>query len=142
MFFATISKDRFKKSEGFKVKETKAAEGIVWTTVRSRYVDIYNMYLENYPRDDSKDFPMKPEHPIPTQPLVTKIKGIKKMYRRSLQNGCKYSAGKAVASNYELLQKIWGANLEEDESQYEPDSELAARRDRAKSTRLWLDLIA
>ena len=121
----------------YKVKQ--AAAGCVWTDLSSKYDDILRMYNVNYPKDEPK-FPREGE-PMTMKLLISKIKRIKKMYRKALRLRSRDEAGKTVSQNYELLEQIWGADYVEDET--EEDTEyLDARSLHTKQTRMSLDLIA
>ena len=75
-------------------KVSKAAEGIDWESIQSKYADILELMLLEYPempeaaRELNKDYPHKRSE-ITKQVLTTKLKAIRVKFRQAVDSGRK-----------------------------------------------------
>lgn len=90
-------------------KTVKSEDNIDWESCQSKYSDIYNEYLEQYPAHSAingKDFPH--ESVITKAQVVSKLKGIRGKYRQAVGSGRRNGHGRVILIFYEICQQIWG----------------------------------
>ncbi|KAL2081645.1 hypothetical protein ACEWY4_023498 [Coilia grayii] len=93
-------------------KTQKALENIDWDSCVTKYGDILQRFLVEYPlataRQD-KDFPHKVEE-ISKSALTTKLKAIRSKYRQAVDSGRKSGHGRVVLLFFDACEKIWGGS--------------------------------
>ena len=96
-------------------KVSKAAEGIDWESIQSKYADILELMLLEYPetpeaaRELSKDYPHKRSE-ITKQVLTTKLKAIRVKFRQAVDSGRKSGHGRVVFLFFDICETIWGGS--------------------------------
>ena len=69
-----------------------------WETVRSRYHDIKDKFISNYPNEDSKEFPnFNSTNVFTKERMAAKIKEIKTAFRKAVHSGGRRSERDRVA---------------------------------------------
>ncbi|KAG5266445.1 hypothetical protein AALO_G00232170 [Alosa alosa] len=96
-------------------KVTMAAEGIKWELSCSKYGDILQSFLENYPTHEAgltmrKEFPHKKQDITKAQ-LTSKLKAIRNKYRQAVKTGRKSGHGRVILLYFELCEAIWEESL-------------------------------
>ncbi|XP_062381081.1 uncharacterized protein LOC134069200 [Sardina pilchardus] len=93
-------------------KTQKALENIDWDSCVTKYGDILQRFITEYPfataRHD-KDFPHKVEE-ITKAALTTKLKAIRSKYRLAVDSGRKSGHGRVVLLYFDACEKIWGGS--------------------------------
>ncbi|XP_061589285.1 uncharacterized protein LOC133454575 [Cololabis saira] len=91
----------------YKVRKTE--ESIDWESCQSKYVYILTQFLEQYPAENSNDFPH--ERAEFTQSiLIQKIKAVRSEYRLAVDNGRRSGYGGVGLLCFELCEQIWGGS--------------------------------
>ena len=96
-------------------KVSKNAEGIDWESIQSKYADILELMLAEYPetpdaaKDLNKDYPHKKTE-ITKQVLTTKLKAIRIKFRQAVDSGRKNGHGRVVFLYFDLCEHIWGGS--------------------------------
>ena len=93
-------------------KVAKASKGVDWESVKTKYSDIFDLYVAALPDDVcgvTKSFPHKKES-ITKQILTSKLKAIRLKYRQAVDSGRKSGHGRVVMLYYELCQNVWGGS--------------------------------
>ena len=93
-------------------KVAKAGEGVDWESIKTKYSDIFDLYIAALPDDESgvtKSFPHKKED-ITKQILTSKLKAIRLKYRQAVDSGRRSGHGRVVMIYYEMCQKVWGGS--------------------------------
>ena len=85
-------------------------EGKDWEGVKSKYNKILALYVDRYPKETSEDFPkeMLPDSPFTRDRTATKVKAIRKGYKKAIDTGKKSGGGRIVWSFYDICNEIWG----------------------------------
>ena len=93
----------------YKVK--KAAESTDWESIRSKYKDIFELFVAALPQEnnDMRDFPHRKEE-IKLANITSKLKGIRLKFRQAVDDGRHSGHGRVVMIYYELCEKIWGGS--------------------------------
>ena len=95
-------------------KAAKSIENIDWESCQSKYGDILDRFVNQYPTPENataiqKDFPHKKEQ-ILQGTLASKLKMIRKKYRQAVDSGRKSGHGRVVLLYFELCEDIWGGS--------------------------------
>ena len=93
-------------------KVAKAAESVDWESVKSKYKDIFDLFVAALPEENTdlyKNFPHKKEE-IKLQSLTSKLKAIRLKFRQAVDSGRRSGHGRVVIIYYELCEKIWGGS--------------------------------
>ena len=95
-------------------KTTKAADCVDWESVKSKYVDIFELFKGELPDDDQErdllnDFPHKKAE-VTKQVVTSKLKAIRLKYRQAVDSGRRSGHGRAVLIFYELCENVWGGS--------------------------------
>ena len=93
-------------------KVTKVSESIDWESVRSKYKDIFDLFVASLPEENTditRDFPHKKEE-IKLSHVTSKLKGIRLKFRQAVDSGRRSGHGRVVMIYYELCEKIWGGS--------------------------------
>ena len=94
-------------------KISKAAESIDWESIQSKYADILELMLLEYPetpeaaRELNKDYPHK-RNEITKHVLMTKLKAICVKFRQAVDSGRKSGHGRVVF----IFVKLFGVALQ------------------------------
>lgn len=91
----------------YKVQKTQ--ENIDWESCQSKYVDLMALFLEQYPAENSNDFPHERSE-LTRAILTTKIKAVRSKYRQAVDNGRRSGYGRVVLLYFELCEQIWGGS--------------------------------
>ena len=79
-------------------KVAKAAESVDWESVKSKYKDIFDLFVAALPEE------------IKLQSLTSKLKAIRLKFRQAVDSGRRSGHGRVVIIYYELCEKIWGGS--------------------------------
>ena len=91
------------------------AEGTDWESIQSKYSDILEWMLEDYPEiskaasELNKDYSHKRSE-ITKQVLMTKLKAIRIKFRQAVDTRRKSGSAKVVFLYYDLCESIWGGS--------------------------------
>ena len=96
----------------YKVKRT--AENVDWESCISKYPDILEMFIAQYPSTEnaemiSKSFPHK-ERELTKSCLTAKLKQVRLKFRSALDSGRKSGHSRVVLLYFELCEQIWGGS--------------------------------
>ena len=92
-------------------KADKEGRGFDWQSVKTKYDDLRNLFLERYPREGaSTDFPHDAERDFTKERMNLKIKVLRQKYRGALDSGKRSGGGKIVAQFYDKCSEIWGGS--------------------------------
>ncbi|XP_041916299.1 uncharacterized protein LOC121680823 [Alosa sapidissima] len=88
--------------------------GFDWESSHSKYWDILQRFLDNYPSAEAasamgKDFPHKKKDITKAQ-LTSKLKNMRTKYRQSAEAGQKNPRGRVVLLFYKMCETIWGSS--------------------------------
>ena len=90
-------------------KCNKLQEGIDWETCRAKYEDITRLFEEQYPRgSNEKELPHKDI--IGKGQVTSKLKNVKRNYRRAVDAGRRSGNGRVVLLFFELCEQLWGGS--------------------------------
>lgn len=95
-------------------KLSKTAENIDWETCQSKYSDILDLFLSQYPSPENaaeigKEFPHK-EDELTKVILTSKMKAIRSKFRAAIDSGRKSGHGRVVLLFFDICQDIWGGS--------------------------------
>ena len=101
-----------KVTEEYKVKQT--AENVDWESCQSKYSDILELFISQYPSAENaesigKDFPHKNEE-MTKVIITTKLKAIRSKFRAAVDSGRKSGHGRVVLLYFESCEAIWGGS--------------------------------
>ena len=90
-------------------KSNKAGQGIDWESVKSKYCDIRNIFLERYPKNGDDQHIYHEDLSIFTnERLISKVKALRAKLKVALDLGRESGGGRMVSQFYELCVNIWG----------------------------------
>ena len=94
-------------------KSQRAAEGVDWKNVKSKYADITDLYRESVSSSEdcattTKNY--KHGQDITKETVASKLKAVRLKYREAVDDGRRSGHGRVVMLFYELCQKIWGGS--------------------------------
>ena len=118
-------------------KTARTAENVDWETCQSKYSDILNLFLAQYPSEHDaaqieKEFPHQ-NNEVNKSIITSKLKAIRLKFRAAVDCGKKSGHGRVVLIYFEKCQEIWGGSpatttmasgIETQEIQQEFDSSL------------------
>ena len=96
-------------------KVFKAAEGVDWESVQSKYSDICKRMVDELPetpdeaKELNKDYPHK-KNELTKQVVTTKLKAIRTKYRQAVDSGRISGHGRVVFMYFDLCESIWGGS--------------------------------
>ena len=95
-------------------KTSRAIENIDWESCQTKYGDILQLFVDQYPTPENavaieKDFPHKKEQIVQSS-LTSKLKMIRKKFRQAVDAGRKSGHGRVVLLYFELCKEIWGGS--------------------------------
>lgn len=95
-------------------KTAKMMENVDWESVQTKYQDILDKYLAQYPSPEDaaalgKDYPHSKEDMNKTI-LTSKMKSVRQKYRKAVDTGKRSGHGRVVLLYYELCENIWGGS--------------------------------
>ena len=89
-------------------KTSKLMGGQDWETVRSKYEDIKEKFISNYPNEESEEFPnFKSKDQFTKERLAAKIKKIKTSFRKAVDSGRRSGGGRVTYALYNECYEIW-----------------------------------
>ena len=93
-------------------KSDKEGEGHDWESVKTKYPDIMDIFIDRYPKEtDPEGFPRKePGKDFTKERIVAKVKSMRQKYRTALDSGRRSGGGRIVAQFFDVFSKIWGGN--------------------------------
>ena len=96
-------------------KSNKAALGLDWETIKSKYEDICERLQSRYPKESSRvDKEQYPNCSDPsviiTDKIIPKIKRIKMQFRKAVDSGRRSGGGRIVLSLYDECNEIWAGS--------------------------------
>ncbi|XP_041867925.1 uncharacterized protein LOC121656825 [Melanotaenia boesemani] len=92
-------------------KTTKLQENVNWESCQSKYSDIMDAFLAQYPRHPTnKDFPHE-VNTITKAQVTAKVKNIRSKFRLAVETGRRCGQGRVVLLFFELLEEIWGKSF-------------------------------
>ena len=92
-------------------KTAKLSIGQDWETVKSKYNDIAQLFISNYPREASAEFPnTNILDSFNKCRIAAKIKKLKMGYRKAIDCGKKSGGGRAVGSLFKECNEIWSGS--------------------------------
>ena len=84
-----------------------------WESVKSKYKDIMQLYVDALPADDSqvfdKNYPHKKEQ-VQLKAITSKLKAIRLKFRQAVESGRRSGHGRVVMIYYELCERVWGGS--------------------------------
>ena len=94
-------------------KVAQAAESVDWESVKFKYKDIMQLYVDALPTDDSqvfdKNYPHKKEQ-VELKAITSKLKAIRLKFRHAVDSGRRSGHGRVVMIYYELCESVWGGS--------------------------------
>ena len=89
-------------------QSNKEMDGVDWESVKAKYADLRENFIERYPTEDSaSDFPHHNDPAAFTKErLVSKVKPIRQKYKVALDSGRRSGGGRVVAQFYDICSKI------------------------------------
>ena len=94
-------------------QSNKEMDGVDWESVKTKYADLRENFIERYPTEDSaNDFPHQndPAAAFTKERLVSKVKLIRQKYKVALDSGRRSGGGRVVAQFYDICSKTWGGS--------------------------------
>lgn len=91
-------------------KTSKAAESVDWESVKSKYDEITQLFIDTLPEEtDDTDFPHKKDQ-ITKLIVSSKLKAIRFKFRQAVDSGRRSGHGRVVMIYYELCQQLWAGS--------------------------------
>jgi len=96
-------------------KSSKAALGLDWETVKSKYDDICERLQSRYPKErdeiDPEEYPHYTDPSVITkEKIIPKIKLIKTQYRKAVDSGRRSGGSRVVQALYKECTEIWAGS--------------------------------
>ena len=89
-------------------------EGKDWEGVKSKYDKILALLVERYPNVPSEEFPKQitsdGESPFTRERIATKLKAIRKNYKKAVDTGRRSGGGRIVMTFYDICSDIWAGS--------------------------------
>ena len=94
-------------------KSSKAALGLDWESVKSKYEDVCERLQSRYPKEnsgvDEQEYPnCSNPSVISRDKIIPKIKRIKMQFRKAVDSGRRSGGGRVALSLYDECSEIWG----------------------------------
>lgn len=95
-------------------KIAKTSENFDWETCQSKYADILDLFISQYPSAENaiqldKEFPHQ-ENELTKAILTSKMKAIRSKFRAAIDSGRKSGHGRVVLLFFDKCQEIWGGS--------------------------------
>lgn len=95
-------------------KTTRTAENVDWETCQTKYSDILELFLAQYPSEQDaalieKEFPHQNDEMNKTI-ITSKLKAIRLKFRAAVDSGRKSGHGRVVLLYFDKCQEIWGGS--------------------------------
>ena len=95
-------------------KTSKAMENVDWESCQTKYQDILDKYLEQYPSPEEalalgKDYPHAKDE-MTKVILTSKLKIVRQKYPKAVDSGRRSGHGRVVLLYFELCEEIWGGS--------------------------------
>lgn len=94
-------------------KSDKEGEGCDWESIKTKYVEIRDLFVKRYPTGENpiETFPKEdPDKEFNKERVLAKIKSLRQKYRAALDSGRRSGGGRVVAQFYDLCSQIWGGS--------------------------------
>ncbi|XP_057706797.1 uncharacterized protein LOC130924338 [Corythoichthys intestinalis] len=89
-------------------KKTKLKENVDWETCHSKYADITDQFLDQYPKQPkNKDFPHSTDAITKSQ-VASKVKSTRTKYRHAVTTGRRNGHGRVIMIFFDVCENIWG----------------------------------
>ena len=89
-------------------KQDKAGQRIDWDSVKSKYCDITDIFLERYPKNGHDQHIYHEDLAVfIKERLICKDKVLRSKFKVALDSGRKSGGGRVVSQLYELCISIW-----------------------------------
>jgi hypothetical protein len=89
-------------------KSAKAAEGVDWSSVKTKNEDLVAKFKERYPKTSSSQFPHTGDV-FNKERLCSKLKRIRTGYKKALDSG-RSGGGRIVTTFFDECSEIWGGS--------------------------------
>lgn len=93
-------------------KAAKEAECVDWESVKTKYKDIFELFIAALLEDNTnpcKNFPHKKDD-MKLQTLTSKLKAIRLKFRQAVDSGRRSGHGRVVMIYHELCERVWGGS--------------------------------
>ena len=91
-------------------KSDKAGQGLDWESIKTKYVEIRDIFTERYPKNSTDE--SYPHHDAVKQfskeRIIAKVKALRNKYKIALDSGRRSGGGKVIAQFYNQCNDIWG----------------------------------
>ena len=92
-------------------KTAKISLGHDWETVKSTYNDVAQLFIPNYPKEKSGEFPNSDVLDVFNKNRISaKVNKLKMGYKKAIDSGRKSGGGRAVGSLFEECNDIWAGS--------------------------------
>ena len=93
-------------------KSDNAGQGYDWESVKTKYRDIRDIFIDRYPKDgNNEQFSHKdPNISFTKERLIAKVKALRTRFKVALDSGRTSGGGRVVAQFYDLCAKNWGGS--------------------------------
>lgn len=88
-------------------KTMKTQQHVDWESCQSKYVDIYSLFLEQYPAEPCEEFPHR-KAGITLTALTTQLKDAREKYRNAKDDGPTSGHDRLLLLYFELCEQLWG----------------------------------
>ena len=83
-------------------------EGINWESKRSKYEQIFELMMKQYPSGDNDNYPNK--NSLNKDRITAKLKGVRTGFKKAVDAGKKSGGGRVVFTFYNLCLNLWGGS--------------------------------
>uniref|UniRef100_A0AAV2K0W3 MADF domain-containing protein n=1 Tax=Knipowitschia caucasica TaxID=637954 RepID=A0AAV2K0W3_KNICA len=91
-------------------KTTKCQENVDWESRQSKYKDIYEDFVRQYPQGRQDEFPHSNGEITSKAQITSKLKAVRTKYRKAVDTGKRSGQGRVVFIFFELCQQVWGGS--------------------------------
>ena len=93
-------------------KTEKSSLGVDWDTVKAKYDNILDKFIENYPKVKNEAYPNSDTltSVFTKERIIAKIKRIKLCFRKAIDSGRRSGGGKVVTVLYDECCEIWSGS--------------------------------
>uniref|UniRef100_A0AAV2MHF2 Myb-like domain-containing protein n=1 Tax=Knipowitschia caucasica TaxID=637954 RepID=A0AAV2MHF2_KNICA len=91
-------------------KTTKCQENVDWESCQSKYKDIYEDFVRQYPQGRQDEFPHSNGEITSKAQITSKLKAVRTKYRKAVDTGKRSGQGRVVFIFFELCQQVWGGS--------------------------------
>ena len=92
-------------------KAAKAAECVHWESVKTKYKDIFELFVAGIPEEGTtfKNYPHKKEE-IKLHHITAKLKAIRVKFRYAVDSGWRSGHGRVIIIYHKLCAELWGGS--------------------------------